>query len=200
MTIQLLSLLVLLLCLGISGHSYAAPITLEPDFKGGAKPPAGEPARSLCLSFPPGQCKPGVETRQDPGFSVTGDPFGAVKNDSGFTIKDIVLRIISPADATWGDADDPADGKNSSGNVLTNPPVISGGGKVITLTGTGASTIKPNDLVDFDIKYKGGPGLVRVKASFSVVPEPTTLLLFGTSAAGMGLAEWRRRRGRKRQP
>jgi hypothetical protein len=191
--------MVLLFCLGISGLGHAAPITLEPNFKGGATPPAGEPARSLCLSFPPGQCKPGVETAQNPGFSVTGDPFGAVKNDSGFTIKDIVLRIISPADANWGDADDPPDGKNSSGNVLTNPPVISGGGKVITLTGAGASTIKPNDLVDFDIKYKGGPGLVRVKASFSVVPEPATLLLVGTSAAGMGLAAWNRRR-RARQP
>jgi hypothetical protein len=32
-----------------------------------------------------------------------------------------------------------------------------------------------------------------------VVPEPTTVLLFGTTAAGLGLARWRQRR-RKQQP
>ena len=32
------------------------------------------------------------------------------------------------------------------------------------------------------------------------VPEPTTMLLFGTAAAGLGLARWRQRRQDKRQP
>lgn len=33
-----------------------------------------------------------------------------------------------------------------------------------------------------------------IDSSVSVVPEPTTLLLFGTTAAGLGLARWRQRR------
>jgi hypothetical protein len=36
-------------------------------------------------------------------------------------------------------------------------------------------------------------------ADFAPIPEPTTLLLFGTTAAGLGLNRWKQRR-RKRQP
>ncbi len=37
------------------------------------------------------------------------------------------------------------------------------------------------------------------KLELEPVPEPTTLLLFGTTAAGLGLARWRQRRRRRRQ-
>jgi len=50
----------------------------------------------------------------------------------------------------------------------------------------------------FDFEPPGGPlpffsveGPLRTLKS---VPEPTTLLLFGTTMAGLGLARWRRRR------
>jgi hypothetical protein len=33
-----------------------------------------------------------------------------------------------------------------------------------------------------------------------VTPEPTTLLLFGTTAAGLGVARWRQRRRKQQQP
>jgi hypothetical protein len=41
-------------------------------------------------------------------------------------------------------------------------------------------------------------GIVDVEAKLGAVPEPTTLLLFGTTAAGLGLARWRRRTRRAR--
>ncbi|MGH7368107.1 MAG: PEP-CTERM sorting domain-containing protein [Candidatus Rokuibacteriota bacterium] len=38
----------------------------------------------------------------------------------------------------------------------------------------------------------------ELEAGFAT-PEPTTLLLFGTTAAGLGLARWRQRRREKSQ-
>jgi hypothetical protein len=37
-------------------------------------------------------------------------------------------------------------------------------------------------------------GIVDVGADIGAIPEPTTLLLFGTTMAGLGLVRWRRRR------
>jgi hypothetical protein len=36
-------------------------------------------------------------------------------------------------------------------------------------------------------------GVLDLEANLGAIPEPTTLLLFGTSLAGLGLARWRRR-------
>ena len=49
---------------------------------------------------------------------------------------------------------------------------------------------------------RGNRGLIfSVTASpMSSVPEPITLLLFGTTAAGLGLARWRQQRRKQQQP
>jgi PEP-CTERM motif len=73
----------------------------------------------------------------------------------------------------------------------------------------------PNDLHEFSSLFihAGGPTTLELRISGSgiaragisiddaflaVVPEPTTLLLFGTTAAGLGVARWRQRRRAKR--
>lgn len=43
----------------------------------------------------------------------------------------------------------------------------------------------------------GSTGTYAVDLQLNPVPEPATLLLFGTTAAGLGLARWRQRRRRK---
>jgi PEP-CTERM motif len=43
-------------------------------------------------------------------------------------------------------------------------------------------------------------GNVVVGAELGAVPEPTTLLLFGTTMAGLGVARWRQRRRKQQQP
>ena len=77
--------------------------------------------------------------------------------------------------------------------------------------------------VDGDATYAGGEGFLKsgtewkpagqtfIGSPFSSldfdfqtfvapIPEPTTLLLFGTTAAGLGLARWRQRRRKQREP
>jgi PEP-CTERM motif-containing protein len=50
--------------------------------------------------------------------------------------------------------------------------------------------------LNFDVSAIGS----AASGSFAPTPEPTTLLLFGTTAAGLGLARWRQRRRKQQQP
>lgn len=69
------------------------------------------------------------------------------------------------------------------------------GNGVLQFTGTFSSiswTNTPEFFYAFTVGANGGP------EDLTPVPEPATLLLLGTTAAGFGLARWRQRR--KRQP
>jgi hypothetical protein len=50
------------------------------------------------------------------------------------------------------------------------------------------------DYTDVSLTAAGFSSFAISNETVEVVPEPTTLLLFGTTAAGLGLARWRRRR------
>jgi hypothetical protein len=64
---------------------------------------------------------------------------------------------------------------------------------------TGAGGGERNDLSALDILLMGQLSAFDDLNPDLATPEPTTLLLFGTTAAGLGLARWRRRR-RQQQP
>jgi hypothetical protein len=59
----------------------------------------------------------------------------------------------------------------------------------LDLTGHGLTTI------ELSLDSSGTAwGFTRITYDFNPIPEPTTLLLFGTTAAGLGLARWVKRR------
>jgi|SRR5262245_27446808 len=65
-------------------------------------------------------------------------------------------------------------------------------------SGTDSFSVSAGNLFGFQIDCTDcilGPATVTISDfSVSPVPEPATLLLFGTTAAGLGLARWRQRR------
>jgi hypothetical protein len=63
----------------------------------------------------------------------------------------------------------------------------------------GAGGGERNDLSALDILLMGQLSGFNDLNLDLATPEPTTLLLFGTTAAGLGLARWRQKR-RKPQP
>jgi hypothetical protein len=176
-------LLVGTLC-GVTSPAYA--VTIEPDF---TVDPTGVPL-DLCKVFK--ICKPGDKDT----FTVEPAGFSSIHNDLKVAIKDIVMKILEPADAKWADVN--GDGKvgTPAGGIFTKS-TVSPDGKTITLEG---GLIPPS--TSFKPLFKTDPKAdadVKVEGQISVVPEPTTLLLFGSTAAGIGLARWRQRR-RKEQP
>jgi PEP-CTERM motif-containing protein len=95
-------------------------------------------------------------------------------------------------------------------------PPVPGGGFTVTVPGTftlsrlGVGIFGPGFIQVGGFGGDAGPGPASLtfkwepqfnqwlfdegEAQFGVTPEPTTLLLFATSAAGLGVASWRRRR------
>jgi hypothetical protein len=59
---------------------------------------------------------------------------------------------------------------------------------------TGALSPLPTNNPFLDFAFEGHDFVIKVTSDISEIPEPTTLLLFGTTAAGLGLASWRQRR------
>lgn len=63
------------------------------------------------------------------------------------------------------------------------PPSCAPGPRVLSFPAT-----------DFQEVSINGFNVSGIEADFAPTPEPTTLLLFGTTAAGLGVARWLRRR------
>src|SRR5262249_46619645 len=138
-----------------------------------------------------GICKP-EDSRT---FTVEPAGFSSIHNDLKVAIKDLVLTIVGPAGAKWDDVD--KDGKigTQKDGIFSNSNV-SDDGLTLTLDGgtiPTSTSFKPL----FNTDPKEGAN-VRVKASISVVPEPSTLLLFSSCLAGLGGLAWRRRRRAQR--
>lgn len=188
MTTKWLRMLVVLTWCGIADSAQAAPI-LEPDFKKVNPNPDGD----LKLD---GLKQGGLKQGDVINFKVT-DPseFSNVLNDTGFTIFDLHLKIVSsqPAGATWGDVD--GDGKiGTPATGIFTTSTLSPDGTNLALFGGG--TIPPGGSFSplFKIKDLGEDGFVSIDG-FYTTPEPATLLLLGTTMAGLGLgARWRQRR------
>jgi hypothetical protein len=174
----------------------AIPI-IEPNFNKLDPVPPGTTPVGICQGGGhPDPCKPGVE---GPGFDVgSGTGWPPVQNDvtedgkkdgKKITIHDFHLRILEPADAKWADVD--GDGKIGKSNLFPNGGTVDPKDpKKMTLVGS----IPPGTAFQPFFKLAGAEDGIEVAATISVVPEPATLLLVGTTAAGVGLAGWRRRR------
>jgi hypothetical protein len=76
---------------------------------------------------------------------------------------------------------------------LPDQPFVSGG---VTMPPSDTAFFAPQDFLTMRLSTTViGPAFVsEIDVNLSQVPEPTTLLLFGTTAAGLGLARWRQRR------
>ena len=108
-------------------------------------------------------------------FDTSGNPTGQQFNVSGF------------ADGAGGLAFDPTDGTLWIGDTNNKIHHFTTGGMELgsfTIVGRNGSFI---DGLEFEGEGPGGG------PPPSGVPEPTTLLLFGTTMAGFGMARWRRR-------
>lgn len=177
--------------------AYAVPI-IEPNFTKVPGPPfaVGEtPAGGICGQGgggTPNPCKPNVEGKP---FRVTDDGTNWPNltndlkvGDKPITVWDLHLRITGPADAKWGDVN--GDMKIGASDLFPAGGTLSADGKTLTLKGPPG--IEPG--VAFKPHFKKTDETVEVAATMTVVPEPATLLLVGTTAAGLGLARWRQRR------
>jgi hypothetical protein len=77
--------------------------------------------------------------------------------------------------------------------TIYNPAFITSQGGTIPLAEAALIAGIVNGMTYLNIHTVNNPG-GEIRGQLEPVPEPTTLLLFGTTAAGLGLARWRRRR------
>jgi len=115
--------------------------------------------------------------------NVTG--FGAVFSDVDFA-GSATLTFVNADGVSLGtfSAQPANDGLSFLGLIFPDVPI----GQVNIISGN--SPLGPNDGFGVDIVLLDD----FLYSEPSPVPEPTTLLLFGTTMAGLGLARWRRRR------
>jgi PEP-CTERM motif len=92
-------------------------------------------------------------------------------------------------------------------DLFTNEAILSDGhytvsAALLTFVDAGTPPSVGSRLANSDFfNFSGfGVGVTASPLEPLVVPEPTTLLLFGTTAAGLGLARWRQRRRKQQQP
>jgi hypothetical protein len=195
-----LLLLVLPLCL--IAEIVQAVTIIEPNFTK-FTPDRENRASPLCGAG--GAPVPCVPNRKGRAFDLEGLNEGKgwppVWNNTGVDILDIHIQIEGPADATWGDTND-ADKVVGKSDIFPNGCTVSANGKTIDCKGTRikkgedpfsgkqppADSFRPHFLGISEATED-----ITLRAKFTV-PEPSTLLLVGSSLAGLGAAAWRRHR------
>jgi len=175
----------IILALAFSGSDAAQAVPIiEPDFK------KVDPNPETQFKLADVVKKPGDKTR----FSVT-DPseFSNVLNNTDFDILDLHLKIIltgRSSDAIWGDVNGDSMIGTPAGGIFTMS-MLSEDKKTIWLSG---GKIPKGSAFSALFKLKDlGDGFIRVEGEFSV-PEPSTLLLLGSTATALAAFARRRRR------
>jgi hypothetical protein len=169
----------------VAGSAYAGII--EPDFTT-ADPDLAGSLKTFVSKPGPGAEKDGKSRT----FTVEPAGFSARKNDTAFDIADLHLTILTDG-VTWGDANGDDSVFGGKDNFYLKKVDVSPDKKSITLSG---GLIKRGKAFDplFDVKDFPADG-ISISAYFSIVPEPSTMMIFvGGAISLLGLAGARLRK------